>query len=495
MAWVSIALNINSYQRCISLQTDKTDAAFVKKQNSLMKSNTKQIMLKAFLLFSITFLTFCKKNDDPIRPDASYAQYGTPFTNVPNTKDAVMYQVNLRAFSNDANFKGVTARMDSIKALGVNVVYLMPVYPVGVLKSAGGLGSPYAVKDYKAVNPEFGTLEDLRNLVNAAHERNMAVMLDWVAGHTSWDNAWINDKSWYKQDVNGNIIPPAGTNWSDVAALDYNKKEMRLAMIDAMKYWVFNANIDGFRCDAADFVPLDFWKEANDAMKGITTHKLMMLAEGTRADHFKAGFQMVYGFGYYSTLQSRIFGNGSSATLLQDLNTSEYAQSLPGTQVVRYTTNHDVYHTDGSPVNIYGGKTGSMSAFLVTAYMKGVPMLYNGQEVGCTRPIDFFYRTPIDWSTNPDMKAEYKKIIGFRNSSEAVRSGDLSVYSSDNVAVFTKTGAGQQVLVVASLRANTTTYAVPAALQGVWKNAFTGATVTLGSQLYLQSFQHMVLTK
>jgi len=460
-----------------------------------MTYRTKQTTLKVVLLLTVTLFTFCKKNDSVVTTDSTYPQYGTPFSHVPDTKDAVIYQVNLRAFSEDASFKGVTARMDSIKALGVNVVYLMPVFPVGVLKSAGGLGSPYAVRDYKAVNPEFGTLEDLRTLVNAAHARDMAVMLDWVAGHTSWDNAWIRDKSWYKQDVNGNIVPPAGTNWTDVAALDYNKQEMRLAMIDAMKYWVFNANIDGFRFDAADFVPLDFWKQSNDALKGITTHKLMLLAEGTRADHFKAGFQMVYGFGYYYALENRIFGNGNSATLLQELNTSEYAPALPGSQVLRYTTNHDVYHTDGSPVNLYGGKTGSMSAFLVTAFMKGIPMIYNGQEVGVTRGMDFFYHTPIDWSTNPDLTAEYKKIIGFRNNSEAVKSGDLAVYSSDNVAVFTKSAAAQQVLVVASLRGNTTTYPVPAALQGSWKNAFTGATVTLGNQLYLQAYQHMVLTK
>ncbi|RDC58357.1 alpha-amylase [Pedobacter chinensis] len=460
-----------------------------------MKYHYKHTMLRALLFFSISLFAFCKKDGNKIVPDTSYPQYGTPFAGVPNTTDAIIYQVNLRAFSQEANFKGVTAKMDSIKSLGVNVVYLMPIYPVGVLKSAGGLGSPYAVKDYKSVNTEFGSLEDLRSLVNAAHDRNMAVMLDWVASHTAWDNAWISNKNWYKQDVNGNIISPAGTNWTDVAALDYSKQDMRLAMIDAMKYWVFNANIDGFRCDAADFVPFDFWKQANDALKGITTHKLLMLAEGTRNDHFKAGFQMVYGFNYYSTLENKIFGNSNSVTLLQDLNTSEYATALPGSQVVRYITNHDVYLTDGSPVDIYGGKTGSMSAFLVTAFMKGVPMIYNGQEIGCARSMDFFYRTPIDWTTNPEMKAEYKKIINFRKGSDAVKNGDLALYSSDDVAAFTKSNANQKVFVVASFRGNPTTYTVPTALKGSWKNAFTGASVTLNDQLFLQPFQHMVLVK
>ncbi|MEB0248638.1 alpha-amylase family glycosyl hydrolase [Mucilaginibacter sp. 5B2] len=457
----------------------------------------KPTLMKLLLLSLVTIFSFCKKDsNNNVKTDPAYAQYGTPFAGVPATTDAAIYQVNLRAFSQNHDFKSITAKLDNIKALGINVVYLMPIYPVGVVKSAGGLGSPYSVKDYKAVNTEFGTLDDLRALVDAAHAKGMAVMLDWVANHTSWDNAWTANKSWYKQDANGNFIPPTGTNWSDVIALDYTNKDMRAAMIDAMKYWVYNANIDGYRCDAADFVPLDFWKEANDAMKSITTHKLLMLAEGTRADHFKAGFQMVYGMGYYSDLKNKVFDAASSLSVLQNTNTAEYASALPGSQVVRYTTNHDVYLSDGSPVNIYGGKTGSMAAFLVTAYMKGVPMIYNGQEVGTTQKIDFFYNTPIDWTTNPDMTAEYKSILNFRAGSEAVKTGDLTVYSSDNVAAFTKSNDKQKALVIANIRGNNATYTVPPALAGAgWKNAFTNAEVTLGSSLYLQPYQHMVLVQ
>ena len=458
-----------------------------------MKNN--RTLLKVLLLLSITLFTFCKKDGVTVVSDTSYPQYGTPFSQVPNPEDAIIYQVNLRAFSKEGTFKGVTARIDSIKALGVNVVYLMPVYPVGALKPAEGLGSPYAVKDYKAVNPDLGNLDDLRALVNAAHERDMAVILDWVAGHTAWDNAWISNKSWYQQDASGNITQPAGTNWSDVAALNYANSDMREAMIDAMKYWVFSANIDGFRCDAADHVPFDFWKQANDALRGISSHKLFMLAEGARANHFKAGFKMVYGFGYYDALANKVFKNSNSATLLQEMNAREFVGVLPGSQVVRYITNHDVYHTDGSPVNIYGGKAGSIAAFLITAYMNGIPMIYNGQEVGSVQPMNFFYRTPIDWSTNPEMTAAYKKIISFRKNSAAIKSGDLAVYNNDDVAAFTKSTSDEKVFVIASLRSNNTTYTVPAALRGIWKNAFTGATVTLSNQIFLQAYQHMVLTK
>ena len=459
-----------------------------------MKLINNRNIFKLLLLSFITVFSNCKKNNDTPVSDTSYPQYGTPFANVPNTQDVIVYQVNLRAFSSDASFKGVTARLDSIKALGANVVYLLPIYPVGVLKSAGGLGSPYAVKDYKAVNPEFGTLADLQNLVNTAHAKNMAVMFDWVADHTSWDNAWISNKSWYQQDANGNIISPPGYN--DVAALNFTNQTMRTAMIDAMKYWVFTANIDGYRCDFADNIPFDFWKQAIDALRSITTHKLIMLAEGARSDHFNAGFNMKYGFAYYSALEAGVFGSSKSVTTLQDLNTSEFAGALPGSQVMRYTTNHDVYSSDGSPITVYGGKTGSMAAFLVTAYMKGVPMIYNGQEVGCTRDLNIFYHNPIDWTTNPDMTAEYKKILNFRAGSDAVKNGQLTQYSSDDVAVFTKSTSSQKVLVIANLRNNAVTYTIPASLSASgWKNAFTGASVTLNSQMYLQPYQHMVLTQ
>ncbi|WP_158826835.1 alpha-amylase family glycosyl hydrolase [Mucilaginibacter lacusdianchii] len=458
-----------------------------------MKFITRRYLLKVLLFFAVSIFSFCKKDKNQAA-ESPYSQYGTPYASVPATQDAIIYQVNIRAFSNDANLKGVTARLDSIKALGVNVVYLMPTYPVGVLKSAGGLGSPYAVKDYKAVNPEFGTLDDLRALVDAAHAKGMAVMLDWVANHTSWDNAWIAEhKDWYKQQ-NGNIVSPA--NYSDVAQLDFTNQAMRSAMIDAMQYWVYTTNIDGYRCDFADNVPMDFWKQAIDALRGITTHKLIMLAEGTRSDHSKAGFDLVYGMSYYSTLSSKVFANAGTVTQLQNENVSEYASILPVTQVLRYITNHDVYSSDGSPVNLYGGRTGSMSAFLVTAYMKGVPMIYNGQEVGTTRDLNIFYHNPIDWTTNPDMTAEYKKILNFRKSSDAVKNGQLSMFSSDDVTVFTKSTEVQKVLVIANLRNRAVTYTMPSTITTTgWKNAFTNTSITLNNQVYLQPYQHMVLVQ
>lgn len=430
----------------------------------------------------------------PVAPpvtDTTPSQYGTPFSSVPDREDAVIYQVNMRAFSQQSNFQGVIARLDSIKALGVNVIYLMPIYPVGTVKA---VNSPYCVKDYTTVNAEFGTLADLRNLVDGAHARNMCVILDWVANHTSWDNGWITShKEWYLQDGAGNIISPPGMGWNDVAQLNFNNAAMRLQMIWNMKYWVFAANVDGFRCDYADGPPLDFWKQAIDTLRNISTHKLLILAEGNRSSHFLAGFDYTFGFSYYGLLKS-IYKNNVSAMLINDMNITEYTNATDGQQVVRYLSNHDVNGSDGTPLDLFGGKRGSMAAFVITACMKGVPMVYNGQEVGTPFRLVFpFTGKNIDWTLNPDMVAEYKKILLFRSASEAMRRGQLSTYGDKDIVGFTKELAGEKVLIISNLRNNIINFALPLPLQNtVWTDAMTGESITLTTQLLLQPYSYLI---
>jgi glycosidase len=223
-------------------------------------------MLKKILLICVcaSLVLSCKK--DPVVPNPPTSeQYGVPFAEVPAPEDAVIYQVNMRVFSQQGNFEGVRARLDSISALGVNVIYLMPIYPVGTVNA---FNSPYCVRNYRTVNSEFGTLGQLRELVAAAHARHMAVILDWVANHTAWDHPWTSDHpDWYQQDGSGTIIHPPGTNWNDVAQLNFNNAEMRLEMIQSMRLWVMTANVDGFRCDYADGPPTDFWTQAIDSSR------------------------------------------------------------------------------------------------------------------------------------------------------------------------------------------------------------------------------------
>jgi glycosidase len=424
--------------------------------------------------------------------EAPLVQYGTPFTGVPDRQDATIYQVNMRAFSSSSNFQGVIGRLDSIKALGVNVVYLMPIFPVG---SASSVNSPYCVKDYKAVNPEFGTLSDLRALVDGAHTRGMSVILDWVANHTSWDNSWISSHSdWYQKNAAGAIISPPGMGWNDVAQLNFNNAAMRLEMIRCMKYWVYTANVDGFRFDYADGPPFDFWKQAVDTLRAISTHNLLLLAEGNRSNHFTAGFDYIFGFSFYSQLKS-VYNSAQPATAIDAVNNSEYVNASNGQQVVRYITNHDVNGSEGTPLSLFGGAKGSMAAFVVAAYMKGVPMVYNGQEVGTPFQIVFpFTGADINWTLNPDITAEYKKVIAFRNNSAAIRRGALASYSSTNVCAFTKSQGAEVVFVAANVRNSVVTYTLPPAVaNATWINAMTGATVSLGTQITLQPYEYLVL--
>ena len=457
-----------------------------------------KLRLHLFLALLCLVLLACGNKSSacvPVGPEnGEVAQYGTPYAEVPEPGDAVIYQVNFHAFGAKAGFAAVQERLDAIKALGANVVYLLPVYPVGQVKT---VNSPYCVRDYLGVNSEFGTLDELRSLVAEAHKRHMAVLFDWVADHTSWDHPWIEHKSWYKQDEAGNIISPPKTGWKDVAALDYSNMEMRKAMIDAMRYWVFEANIDGYRCDAADFIPADFWQQAIKSLRTISTHKLLLFAEGTRKDHFTAGFQLEYGMAFYNNMVNRIYGTHQSVRSLDILNTTEYREATGDDQVVRYISNHDVDQSEGTPLALLGGQQGSVAAFVAAAYMKGVPMIYDGQEVGCPDKLGFFdNNTPIDWSLNPALTEEYKRIINFRNESKTIRRGELQSFDDDDVCAFTKSLADEQVLVIINMRNTPVTYTVPDQLVGDgWKDAYSGASVALTKTLDLPPYQYSVYLK
>ncbi|MBO2010206.1 alpha-amylase family glycosyl hydrolase [Hymenobacter negativus] len=457
------------------------------------------------LAVSLSLLAACKK-DSPAAPDpiippvvttTTPPQYGTPFAGVPNREDAVVYQVNIRAFSQAGNLAGVTARLDSIKAVGANVLYLMPIYPIGT--NSRSSNSPYAVKDYRAVNPEFGSLADLRTLVDAAHARNMAVMLDWVANHTSWDNAWITaHPDWYQKDGAGGIQSPPNTTFTDVAQLNFTNAAMRLEMISAMKSWVFTANVDGFRCDyadAPDIAATDFWKQAVDTLRSVRTHKLLLLAEGTRASNFASGFDYNFGFNFYGSIY-QVYKNGQSATTFDALNTSEFASATGTQSVVRYITNHDVNGSDGTPVALFGGDAGAMSAFVVAALYKGIPFIYNGQEAGMSTAITFPFTTvKVQWGTKPAVTRAYKQLMAARAASPALQHGTPTAYSTANVCAFTKAAGSDRAFVLANVRNSVQPFAVPAALQGAWTNALTGSSVTVGASVALPAYGYLVLKK
>lgn len=457
-------------------------------------------MKKLVLLFlviaiylSISSCNAQEEKDSRESTQQKIVQYGIPFDKVPDRRDVTLYQVNIRTFSEKGNLKGVTDRLDSIKALGTNVIYLMPIYPVGVLKS---VNSPYCIQDYSSVNPVFGTLDDLRTLVEEAHRRNMAVILDWVANHTSYDNVWIKNKSWYLQDANGNIISPPNMGWNDVAQLDFSNQNMRLEMIKTMKNWVLMANVDGFRCDYSDGPPYDFWKQTIDTLRNISTHKLLLMSEGSRSDNYKAGFDYNFGFSFFGNLK-KIFKDNRTVKSIDNLNISDYTGASDGQQIIRYITNHDVNGSDGTPLELFDGQKGSMAAFVVVAYMKSIPMIYNGQEVGTSYRLTFpFTSTKIKWGINPEITAEYKKVIAFRNKSEAIRRGQLTSYSSDDVCAFLKQHGDEKVVVIVNLRNNTIDFSLdPALVNTSWTNTMNGENVKLSEKISLKPYDYLVLKK
>jgi glycosidase len=421
-------------------------------------------------------------------------QYGTPYASVPATKDIVMYEVNIKTFPN-ANFAGVETRLDSIKALGVNVIWLMPIYPIGMGNKE--VGSPYSVQNYEGVNSAFGTLDDLRTLVTQAHALGMAVILDWEANGTSWDNAWINNNSsWYLQSggaiqqlANGNTI------YSDVAALDFTNQNMRSALIKAMKYWVFMANVDGYRCDFADNPPSDFWTQALDTLNNITTHKLIYLAEGTASTEISSGFQLDYAFDYYGSIKS-LFAGSSTPSSLFATNATEISSIPASGTKLRYITNHDDASSDGSTITEYGGKQGALAAFAIASYMGGVPLIYSSQEVGYPNSINFFNNVPVDYTANPDMVAAYKQILAFRASHEAIKTGTLTQYNDANIVAFEKTSGTDDVLVLVNTKNAAETFNIPAVLQGkTWVNGYTGGNITFSTQYTLQPYSYLAFKR
>jgi len=444
---------------------------------------------KALICFLLLFASSVYAQDPP--------QYGTPFAGVPDTRDINMYQVHIRPFSASGNLAGVTARLDNIKALGTNVIYLMPIFPHGT--DSRSSASPYCIKDFKAVSSEYGSLADLRTLVDGAHSRGMAVILDIAINGTSWDHGWtVSHPEYYKRT--GTTIQQLG-NFSDIAALDLNNAATRNAIKDAMRYWIFAANIDGYRCDYANNPPLDFWSEVNSNLRSISSHNLLMLAEGDRQENFQVGFDMNYGDRWFHSGLYDIANGGPVSQRLQDQSTYEYAKATGNQQIVRYTGNHDTYTNDDGvrrPFVVFKNHNGIVANFLVSAYMKGIPFLMSGQEIDYEPKTDWPWTNfKFNWSQNPTAAADFAKILNFRTASAAIRRGDLTTYANDDISIFTKTLGSEKVIVMSNLRNASKSYVIPAALAGTYVNPYNNnvsVTLTAGSTRNFAAFEYLVLT-
>jgi 1,4-alpha-glucan branching enzyme len=394
--------------------------------------------------------------------------------------DQVIYEVNLRAVG---GFRQIESRLDALKRVGTTIVWLMPIHPVGQVRSAGGLGSPYAVRDYDSVNPEFGTLDDFRHLVRAIHRRKMRVILDWVGNHTSWDNPWLAHRDWYTQNEHSDIQIPAGTNWNDAADLNYSCQPMRTAMVTSMRRWIRDEGADGFRCDFADGIPIDFWSAAIPELRASVRRPLFFLAEGTREANVTAGFDLNNGWKPYGSLLAIYYGKRPAT----DFD--------PRATFLRFTSNHDESAWHDSDIRIFGGKEAAFGAFVANAFSAGATLIYNGQEIGWEAKIPFFTKSNLDWNSDPEYRKRFERLMAFRARSHAALRGSIEVQSQGRVIAFTKSLDRNEVFILVNTSATSQAFPVPTGLQGKWQIPLSPALIDLAESLELTPQQSMVLER
>jgi glycosidase len=374
----------------------------------------------------------------------SMASAAAPGQNTPSwAGPATLYEVNVRQFSPSHNFDGVTAQLGRLKTLGVGILWLMPIYPIGVPNRKGSLGSPYSVADYLGINPEFGDSTQLHRLINSAHALGMHVILDWVGNHTAWDNPWTAHKDWYLLDGSNNFQPPLGTDWTDVIQLNYSNHEMRNAMIAAMKSWVTNYNVDGFREDAAGMIPVDFWEQAKAGL-ATTGRSLFMLAEDSANLQFlNTAFSANYNWPGLTLLKNVAAGTAGKSDVLSEMynDVSNYPR---GSFALNMLTNHDENSWNGTVQHFFGDKERALAA--LTFAWPGMPLLYNGQETGLNTQLQFFENDPIVFNYKSPLQGFYKKLVALKADNKALWAG------TDGGSLVTITSGSPQVLAFARLK-------------------------------------------
>ena len=435
----------------------------------------------------VGFMSACGGNDEPNNP-VNPDKPATP--TAPAASTSLIYEANPLFFASDNSLAAIQARLDKIDDLEADVLWLMPIYAQG---QKNAIGSPYCVKDYKAINPKYGDMAALKNLVNAAHADGMIVILDWVANHTAWDNVWISEHpDWFTKKANGDIVSPPGMGWNDVADLNYDNVEMRRAMIDAMLYWVKQADVDGFRCDYAEGVPNSFWKEAIRSIREAKP-KAFMLAEASDFKLYDADFDMIYDWTYCTDLQA--FYNGKSTFDKFVEKTLNRDKTVPaGKQLLRYVVNHDVI-SEKSPQQMYGSPEAMPGAFVITSFLSQVPMIYSGMEAGFDNRTAFINAKPLTW--NAALQKKYEEICDAYKETAVARGGDLKVYSSGSKGViFGHTNGDKTVLVAVNPTGNAVQVKVPIAFVGdKMEELISDTDLAMPSAVSLDAYGYKIFSK
>ncbi len=406
-------------------------------------------------------------------------------------KDMVIYEVNVRQYTPEGTFNAFAEHLPRLQEMGVDILWIMPVQPIGEEKRKGGLGSYYSIRDYVAVNPEFGSMNDFKSLVKQAHDLDMLVILDWVANHTAWDHPWIEKEGYHTTDSIGNIVSPV-PDWSDVADLNYDNADMQNEMIEALRFWVKEADIDGYRCDVAGFVPMDFWNRAADSL--AVDKDLFMLAEWDEPKMHSA-FHMTYGWGLHHQMNSIAKGEKNVDSLIafvkEDL--SKYGEEAFR---MNFTTNHDENSWNGTVFERFGA---GHQAYAVLAFtIQGMPLIYSGQEAGLDKRLAFFEKDTIDWG---DVKygSFYKQLVDLKTSNQVLYNGEFGGQpefintGNSNVIAYKRTKDTNEVVVIINLSGEDQ----PVSLEGntiSFTDYFTGKSFD-SSISSLAPFQYYVGTK
>ena len=333
-------------------------------------------------------------------------------------KDAVIYQINTRQFTEEGTFNAAKDELPRLKDLGVDILWLMPIHPIGEVNRKGTLGSPYSVKDYYGVNPELGTLEEFKAFVAAAHAQDMKVIIDWVANHSAWDNPLVEQHpEWYVTDWKGDFVPTPWTDWADIIDLDFDQPGLRKYMTEALVYWVKDVGIDGYRADVAGFVPLDFWVEVRRQLDEIKP--VFMLAEWQQRDLHAEAFDATYGWAWKEAAQDVAAGRGDAGRL-RGFYSEDLLTWPDDAYRMLYTSNHDQNAWEGTPYEFYGDAYKTMMALQFVS--RGIPLIYNGQEAGNTKRLEFFEKDTIAWRDS-GMNTHIKALIELKTENEALWNG------------------------------------------------------------------------
>ena len=387
-----------------------------------------------------------------------------------------IYEVNLRQYTEEGTFDAFQKELPRLKKMGVETLWFMPITPIAEKNKKGTLGSQYAAQDYTAINPEFGTLEDFKRLVNEAHRQGFKVIIDWVANHTGWDHVWTKSHpEYYLIDPKTNDFQIA-SGMDDIIELDYSKPETRKAMIDAMKFWVTETNIDGFRCDLASWVEVDFWQEARPQLDAVKP--LFWLGEFDEIDTPEYGkvFDASYSWNWMHKSKD-YYQKNESIQSLKDL-LIKYSNIGDGSQRAWFTSNHDENTWNGTEYEKYGVIAKPLAVFSAT--WNGVPLLYSGQELPNMKRLEFFEKDVIEWNGNYQLADFYKTLLNLKSNNPALRGGDanvgtyfISTTADDKIFSYLRKNGTDEVLVILNLSKEDVSFSITDEnVKGKFKEAF-----------------------